>query len=126
MPDKKRLDILLVDSGLVESRTRAKALIMAGKVFVDQQRSDKPGVMVYSDASIEIKGSDLPYVSRGGLKLAAAIEALSLKLDQWVCLDVGASTGDLPTACCNMAPVESTPSMSDTANSPGPYVRIPA
>lgn len=93
MPEKKRLDILLVEKGLVVSRPRAKALIMAGKIIVDGQRADKPGVPVLGDASIEIKGNDIPYVSRGGLKLAAALEALSIDLDRWVCLDVGASTG---------------------------------
>lgn len=93
MPDKQRLDTLLVDTGLIASRTRAKALVMAGKIFVDGERIDKPGTMVSIDASIDVKGDDLPYVSRGGLKLAAAIESLSLHLHQWVCLDVGASTG---------------------------------
>ena len=93
MPNKQRLDILLVDRGLAASRPRAKALIMAGKVLVDGQLSDKPGTAVSMDASISLKGEELPYVSRGGLKLAAAIEALSLRLDDWVCLDVGASTG---------------------------------
>lgn len=93
MPDKKRLDIVLVDKGLVESRSRAKALIMAGRIVVDGQRCDKPGTPVSAQAAIDIKGSDMLYVSRGGLKLAAALDALSLRLDQWVCLDVGASTG---------------------------------
>ncbi len=93
MPVKKRLDILLVDKGLVATRPRAKALIMAGKILVDGQPSDKPGVAISVDASIDVKGEDLPYVSRGGLKLAAALESLSLEIDQWVCLDVGASTG---------------------------------
>lgn len=93
MPNKQRLDILLVDRGLAASRPRAKALIMAGKVLVDGQLSDKPGTAIPMDASISLKGEELPYVSRGGLKLAAAIEALSLRLDDWVCLDVGASTG---------------------------------
>jgi 23S rRNA (cytidine1920-2'-O)/16S rRNA (cytidine1409-2'-O)-methyltransferase len=93
MTDKKRLDIALVDKGLAASRPRAKALIMAGKVLVDGQLIDKPGTTVPVDASISLKGEDLPYVSRGGLKLAAAINALSLQLKDWVCLDVGASTG---------------------------------
>ena len=93
MPNKQRLDILLVDRGLAASRPRAKALIMAGKVLVDGQLSDKPGTAIPMDASISLKGEELPYVSRGGLKLAAAIEALSLRLDDGVCLDVGASTG---------------------------------
>lgn len=93
MAVKQRLDILLVERGLAASRPRAKALIMAGKVLVDGQISDKPGTAVSMDALIQLKGEDLPYVSRGGLKLAAAIEALSLRLHDWVCLDVGASTG---------------------------------
>jgi 23S rRNA (cytidine1920-2'-O)/16S rRNA (cytidine1409-2'-O)-methyltransferase len=93
MLTKKRLDLLLLDRKLAPSRQRAQALIMAGKVFVDNQRIDKPGTAVSSDAAIEIKGDDLAFVSRGGLKLQAALEALQLSVKDLVCLDIGASTG---------------------------------
>ena len=90
---KRRLDLLLVDKGLVPSRQKAQALIMAGKVLVDRQRLDKPGTAVSSDALITIQGADHGYVSRGGLKLAAALEAFEFSVVDLVCLDVGASTG---------------------------------
>jgi 23S rRNA (cytidine1920-2'-O)/16S rRNA (cytidine1409-2'-O)-methyltransferase len=93
MPVKKRLDLLVVDNGLASSRQRARALIMAGKILVDTQRVDKPGVQVPVDASISIKGEDLAYVSRGGLKLEGALRAMSINVRDRVCLDVGASTG---------------------------------
>ncbi len=90
---KIRLDLLLVEKNLVPSRQRAQALIMAGKVLVDTCRVDKPGTRVPPTSDIVIKGEDIPYVSRGGLKLAAALEALSLSVDGLICMDVGASTG---------------------------------
>jgi 23S rRNA (cytidine1920-2'-O)/16S rRNA (cytidine1409-2'-O)-methyltransferase len=93
MSAKKRLDLVLIDRNLVSSRQRARALIMAGKVFVDNQRIEKPGVGIVPDAVIEIKGEDLAFVSRGGLKLQAALDSLLFSVDGLVCLDVGASTG---------------------------------
>ncbi len=93
MSNKKRLDQLLVDRGLAPSRQRARALIMAGKVLVDTQRKDKPGLQVDADADITLKGETMPYVSRGGLKLEGALSATELSIDGLVCLDVGASTG---------------------------------
>ena len=69
MSEKKRLDCLLFDMGLAESREKAKTLIMMGQVYVDNQKSDKPGTPVSEDAKIEVRGGGLPYVSRGGLKL---------------------------------------------------------
>ncbi|MGL4774615.1 MAG: TlyA family RNA methyltransferase [Clostridium sp.] len=94
MADKKeRLDILLVDKGLVSSRERAKTYIMAGKVFVDGRRVDKAGEKVSVNASIECKEKDIPYVSRGGLKLEKAIKKFTLDLNNKVCMDIGASTG---------------------------------
>ena len=93
MPTKKRLDKLLVEKGLVKSRERAKALIMAGKVLVNGRVVDKAGAPVSPDARIEIKGEDIPYVSRGGLKLETAIRAFDLDVKGFTCLDVGASTG---------------------------------
>ncbi|AWV91065.1 TlyA family RNA methyltransferase [Bradymonas sediminis] len=90
---KKRLDILLVEREIVQSRSRAKALIMAGKVFVDGQRVDKAGTSVAEDTSIELHGDLNPYVSRGGLKLAGALKAFGYEMDGKVVIDVGASTG---------------------------------
>lgn len=93
MPTKQRLDLLVVEKGLAATRQRARALIMAGKILVESERIDKPGVKVDTGARISLKGEDLPYVSRGGLKLAGALEALQVDVTDCVCLDVGASTG---------------------------------
>lgn len=94
MSDKKeRLDILLVEKGIISSRERAKTNIMAGKVFVDGQRVDKAGAKVSVNANIEFKGDTIPYVSRGGLKLEKALKEFPLKLEGKVCMDIGASTG---------------------------------
>ncbi|GAB6094127.1 TlyA family rRNA (cytidine-2'-O)-methyltransferase [Desulfatiferula olefinivorans] len=92
-PFRKRLDVLIVDKGLCESRQRAQALIMAGKVFVNQSLADKPGAQVFEDASIEIRTPDFPYVGRGALKLENALKCLEIDIRNDVCLDVGASTG---------------------------------
>ena len=91
---KQRLDILLVERGLAETRARAQALIMAGEVLVEGQRVDKAGTLVSADARVEVKAA-LPYVSRGGLKLAHAIEVFGLaqRIEGKVALDIGASTG---------------------------------
>ncbi len=93
MASKIRIDQLLVDRGLAESRTRAQALIMAGLVFSDTRRIDKPGTAVAVDIPIELKGQDHPWVSRGGLKLAHGLEHFAIDPTGWVCIDVGASTG---------------------------------
>ena len=94
MADKKeRLDILLVDRGIITSRERAKTSIMAGKVFVDGRRVDKAGEKVPVTANIEYKGEKLPYVSRGGLKLEKAMKNFPITLEGKVCMDIGASTG---------------------------------
>ena len=90
---KSRLDLLLVEKGLVASRPRAQSLILAGKVLVDDTPVDKSGTLVALDAVIRIKGEDHPYVSRGGIKLAAALDAFSIKTSGRVALDIGASTG---------------------------------
>ncbi len=90
---KKRLDVLLVDRGLMESRGKAQAIIMAGQVFVGGQRVDKAGTAVAQDAEIEIRGKKLPYVSRGGLKLEKAMDTFGLRVEGKVCMDTGASTG---------------------------------
>jgi 23S rRNA (cytidine1920-2'-O)/16S rRNA (cytidine1409-2'-O)-methyltransferase len=93
MSVKQRLDILVVEKGLAHSRKRARALIMAGKILVDTRRVDKPGAQIPVDAGISVKGEDLAYVSRGGLKLEGALKAMRLDVRDRVCLDVGASTG---------------------------------
>ena len=90
---KTRLDLLLVGRGLVASRERARALILAGRVLVQEQKIDKPGTNVCQDAAIRLLGEDLPYVSRGGLKLAAALDHWKIDVAGRACLDVGASTG---------------------------------
>ncbi len=89
---KVRLDQLLVQRNLVESRERAQRLIMAGEVLVNDRVADKPGMPVAADAAVRIK-EPLPYVSRGGLKLAAALDRFPITIEQVVCADVGASTG---------------------------------
>ena len=90
---KMRLDVLLVNRGLAESREKAKAVIMEGKVFVKGQREDKAGSMFDEAAPIEIHGQNLRYVSRGGLKLEKAVAHFDLKLEGKICMDVGSSTG---------------------------------
>ncbi len=90
---KIRLDQLLVDRGLVESKSRAQALIMAGLVYTGEKRLDKPGQPVPEDLQIDVRGQDHPWVSRGGLKLAKAIESFPISPAGKVAIDVGASTG---------------------------------
>jgi 23S rRNA (cytidine1920-2'-O)/16S rRNA (cytidine1409-2'-O)-methyltransferase len=90
---KTRIDQLLVERNLAQSRERARALILAGRVLVNEQKIDKPGAAIAPDAAIRLLGDDLPYVSRGGLKLAAAIGTWKIEVEGRACLDVGASTG---------------------------------
>ena len=90
---KQRLDILVTAKGLAESREKAKALIMAGSIFVNGAREDKPGASFEEDAQIELHGKTLPFVSRGGLKLEKAMQCFPLTPEGKVCMDVGASTG---------------------------------
>lgn len=90
---KMRLDVLLTEKGHAASRERARALILAGRVMVNDQKVDKSGALVAEDAPIRMLGGDLPYVSRGGLKLAAALDHWRLDVAGMNCLDVGASTG---------------------------------
>jgi 23S rRNA (cytidine1920-2'-O)/16S rRNA (cytidine1409-2'-O)-methyltransferase len=90
---KIRLDQLLVDRGLVESKSRAQALIMAGLVYTGEKRLDKPGQPVPEDLQVDLRGQDHPWVSRGGLKLAKAIESFPINPAGKVAIDVGASTG---------------------------------
>ncbi len=93
MSDKIRLDNAVVNGGFAESREKAKALIMSGIVYVNNQKSDKPGASVKPDDIIEVRGETLKYVSRGGLKLEKAVNSFSLSLKGAVCADIGASTG---------------------------------
>jgi 23S rRNA (cytidine1920-2'-O)/16S rRNA (cytidine1409-2'-O)-methyltransferase len=90
---KLRLDQLLVERGLVESRSRAQALIMAGLVYSGEQRLDKPGQTVAEDCRIDLRGQDHPWVSRGGLKLAKALESFPIPVKDATAIDVGCSTG---------------------------------
>ena len=92
---KERIDKLLVDKGLADSRTKAQAMIMAGIVLVDNHRVSKPSETFAVDCTIRIKGAseETTYVSRGGLKLAAALEAFEIDPSGWACLDIGSSTG---------------------------------
>lgn len=93
MAEKTRLDQLLVERGLAESRTRAQALVMAGLVYSEERRLDKPGMAVAGDLPIEVRGRDHPWVSRGGVKLAHGLDHFGIEPKGLICLDVGASTG---------------------------------
>lgn len=90
---KIRLDQYLCQHGLAQSRERAKALIMAGIVFVNKEKSDKPGNMIDEQAHVEVRGHDIGYVSRGGLKLERAMQVFPVSPSEKVCMDIGASTG---------------------------------
>ena len=90
---KARVDLLLVERGFVPSRERARALILAGRILVSEQKIDKAGALVPQDAPVRVLGEDMPYVSRGGLKLAGALEHWAIDVHGKACLDIGASTG---------------------------------
>ena len=93
VPRKKRLDLLVVERGLARSRETARTLIMSGNILVNDQPMDKPGMQLAEDARIISRKPDMPYVSRGGLKLAHAITEIGLDVNGFLCLDVSASTG---------------------------------
>ncbi len=93
MKNKERLDVLVVQKGLIKSRERAKAMIMSGRVLVDNIPKDKAGIRVDKKSCITIKGEDIPFVSRGGLKLDHAIKTIPVNVHDLICLDIGASTG---------------------------------
>lgn len=93
MTEKQRLDQALVERGLCTGRDRAKGIIMAGQVYVNNQKADKPGMNVTPQDEIEVRGDQLAYVSRGGLKLEKAMKEFGLGLDGYTCADIGASTG---------------------------------
>lgn len=90
---KVRLDVAMVDRGLAESRQKAQAVIMAGQVYVNEQKTDKAGAPVREEDRIEVRGRTLPYVSRGGLKLEKALKSWPIGLKNTICADIGASTG---------------------------------
>ena len=93
MKVKKRLDVLLVEQGYADSRTKAQAIIMTGTVYVDGQKADKPGVSYEENVSMDVRGAVCPYVSRGGLKLEKALRDFGVDPSGFVCSDSGASTG---------------------------------
>ena len=93
MSGKVRLDVALTEKGLAPTRQKAQAVIMAGSVFVNGQRADKPGMAVAADAEIEVRGRVMPYVSRGGWKLEKAMKTWPITLTGKICADIGASTG---------------------------------
>ncbi len=92
-PKKQRADQALVDRGLVETRSKAQALVMAGKVFTGEQRIAKPGQQISEDTPLEVRGQDHPWVSRGGLKLEKGLDAFTIDPTGFTCIDVGSSTG---------------------------------
>ena len=92
-PPKQRLDVLLVKKGLAQSRQRAQALILAGEVLVENEKLTKAGIQIHASANIRLTGRGIPYVSRGGLKLEAALREFNIEVNGLRCLDVGASTG---------------------------------
>lgn len=93
MKIKKRLDVLLVEQGYADSRTKAQAIIMSGQVYVAGQKADKPGISYEETVDIEVRGASCPYVSRGGLKLEKALKEFGVNPTGYVCSDSGASTG---------------------------------
>ena len=101
MTAKSRLDQLLVDRGLAEDRTRAQALIMAGKVFAGERRLDKPGVAIAADSPLEVRGPEHSWVSRGGVKLAHGLDHFEIDPNGLAALDIGASTGGFTDVLLN-------------------------
>lgn len=93
MSEKLRLDVALFEKGLCESREKAKALIMAGQVYVNGQKALKSGVTLKETDSVEVRGKQMPFVSRGGFKLQKAVDVFGVRLENKVCMDIGASTG---------------------------------
>ena len=93
MANKIRLDVAVFEGGYAPSREKAKAIIMAGQVYVNNQKADKAGIMINPEDKLEVRGSSLKYVSRGGLKLEKAMQAFPIDLKGKICMDVGASTG---------------------------------
>ena len=101
MKIKKRLDVLLVEQGYADTRTKAQAIIMSGQVYVQGQKADKPGTSYEESVEIEVRGAACPYVSRGGLKLEKALRDFGVDPTGFVCSDSGASTGGFTDCYCN-------------------------
>ena len=121
---KKRLDVLLFEKGLCESRERAKTTIMSGVVFVDGQRADKPGTPVSEDSNIEVRGAALEYVSRGGLKLERRSANSMFGLKGGYASTAARPQADSRIVSSRAAPRRYTPWMSDTDSSRGAYAVI--
>ena len=119
MKHKERLDVLLVEKGLCESRSRAQAVIMSGEVYVNGQKSDKPGTPTDVEAEIEVRGNACPYVSRGGLKLEKALRDFGVSPAGLTCLDSGASTGGFTDCLLQNGAKRSLRLMLATASSRG-------
>ena len=112
MKIKKRLDVLLTEQGYAETRTKAQAIIMAGSVYVEGQKADKPGISYEENVSIEVRsGGTCPYVSRGGLKLEKALRDFGVDPTGFVCSDSGASTGGFTDCLLQQGAKRSSPSM---------------
>ena len=123
MSDKVRLDVLLVEQGLYESREKAKSAIMAGLVYVDGEKMDKAGTKIPRNANLQVKGSEHPYVGRGGLKLKKAIDYFQIDFTDKVVLDIGASTGGFTDRQLQVAAAMCMRSMSVTTSWPGHCAR---
>ena len=118
MKIKKRLDVLLTERNLAESRAKAQAIIMAGLVYVQGQKADKPGTSFEESVSIEVRGAVCPYVSRGGLKLEKALRDFGVDPTGFVCSDSGASTGGF-TDCLLQKGAKKVFAISSMPLSPG-------
>ena len=124
MKHKERLDVLLVARNLAESRSKAQAMIMAGEVYVNEQKADKAGLEINIDDEpvIEVRGSACPYVSRGGLKLERRSGISTLPPPASYAATPVRRPAALPTACCSRGPVRSSPSTSAMASLRGKFV----
>jgi len=121
---KVRLDKLIFERGLASSRERAQALVLAGRVLVNEQKIDKSGASVDDEAAIRILGDNMPFVSRGGLKLAKALEYWYIHVSGKMCMDIGASTGGftdclLQSGAAQVIAVDTDRSMQSCAAMPG-------
>lgn len=128
MKHKERLDVLMVARNLAESRSKAQAMIMAGEVYVNEQKADKAGleVNIDEDPVIEVRGSACPYVSRGGLKLEKALRDFGVDRPALSAATPAHRPAALPTACCSRGPARSSPSTSATASWRGRSAPTPA
>lgn len=123
---KQRLDVTVFERGLAPSREKAQALIMAGQIYLNGQKVSKAGASVKPEDQIELHGTQLPFVSRGGLKLNKAMQCFPITLEQKICMDVGASTGGFTDCMLQMEPARFMRSMLATASLPGSYAQMSA